>query len=98
MGFPRQEYWSGLSFPFPGNLPNQATEPGSPTFSGKFFTAWATREALYDCYLCKKKKRYYVYTDTEEKKGEDSKKLAIYNPRIEVLGEIKPANTLILDF
>ena len=23
MGFPRQEYWSGLSFPSPGDLPNQ---------------------------------------------------------------------------
>ena len=22
MGFPRQEYWSGLSFPSPGDLPN----------------------------------------------------------------------------
>ena len=30
MGFSRQEYWSGLSFPSPGNLPNPGTEPGSP--------------------------------------------------------------------
>ena len=27
MGFSRQEYWSGLPFPFPGDLPNQGTEP-----------------------------------------------------------------------
>ena len=26
MGFPRQEYWSGLSFPTPGDLPNPGTE------------------------------------------------------------------------
>ena len=26
MGFARQEYWSGLLFPSPGNLPNQGTE------------------------------------------------------------------------
>ena len=30
MGFSRQEYWSGLPFPFPGDLPDQRIEPGSP--------------------------------------------------------------------
>ena len=30
MGFPRQEYCSGLPFPSPGDLPDQGTEPGSP--------------------------------------------------------------------
>ena len=30
MGFPRQEYWSGLPFPSPGDLPNPGIEPGSP--------------------------------------------------------------------
>ena len=29
MGFPRQEYWSGLPFPSPGNLPNPGIEPRS---------------------------------------------------------------------
>ena len=32
MGFPRQEYWSGLSFPSPGYLPDPGIEPGSPAF------------------------------------------------------------------
>jgi len=27
MGFPRQEYWSGLSFPSPGNLPDPEINP-----------------------------------------------------------------------
>ena len=31
MEFSRQEYWSGLPFPSPGDLPNQGTEPMSPT-------------------------------------------------------------------
>ena len=31
MGFSRQEYWSGLAFPSPGELPNPGIEPGSPT-------------------------------------------------------------------
>ena len=31
MGFPRQEYWSGLPFPPPGDLPNPGIKPASPT-------------------------------------------------------------------
>ena len=30
MGFSRQEYWSGLPFPSPGDLPDPGVEPGSP--------------------------------------------------------------------
>ena len=30
MGFSMQEYWSGLSFPSPGDLPDPGIEPGSP--------------------------------------------------------------------
>ena len=32
MGFSRQEYWSGLPFPSPGDLPNPGIELGSPAF------------------------------------------------------------------
>ena len=31
MGFSRQEYWSGLPFPSPEDLPNPGVEPASPT-------------------------------------------------------------------
>ena len=30
VGFPRLDYWHGLSFPSPGDLPNSGIEPGSP--------------------------------------------------------------------
>ena len=30
MAFPRREYWSGLPFPPPGDLPDSAIKPGSP--------------------------------------------------------------------
>ena len=30
MGFSRQEYWSGLPFPSPGDLPNPGIQPGCP--------------------------------------------------------------------
>ena len=49
MGFPRQEYWSGLPFPPPGDLPDSGIKPGSPTLAGGFFTTEpATREAHPD--------------------------------------------------
>ena len=32
MGFSRQEYWSGLPFPSPGDLPNPGIKPRSPAF------------------------------------------------------------------
>ena len=38
MGFSRQEYWSGLPFPPPGDLPDPGTEPVSPALAGRFFT------------------------------------------------------------
>ena len=38
MGFFRQEYWSGLLFPSPGELPGPGIEPTSPALAGGFFT------------------------------------------------------------
>ena len=41
MGFSRQEYWSGLPFPFPGGLPREdpEIEPGSPTLEADTLTS-----------------------------------------------------------
>ena len=39
MGFPRQEYWSGLPLPPPGDLPDPRNEPVSPALAGGFFTS-----------------------------------------------------------
>ena len=38
MKFSRQEYWSGLPFPPPGDLPDPEIEPKSPELAGVFFT------------------------------------------------------------
>ena len=38
MGFPRQQYRSGLPFPSPGDLPNPGIELTSPVLAGGFFT------------------------------------------------------------
>ena len=48
MGFSRQEYWSGLAFPPPEDLPDPGIEAAShtpPSLSGGFFTTSATWEA-----------------------------------------------------
>ena len=37
MGFSRQEYWSGLPFPSPGDLPDPGIEPGPPALQADFF-------------------------------------------------------------
>ena len=37
MGFPRQDYWSGLLFPSPGDLPDPGVELVSPALAGGFF-------------------------------------------------------------
>ena len=37
MGFSRQEYWCGLLFPPPGDLPNPGIKSVSPVLTGKFF-------------------------------------------------------------
>jgi len=45
MGFSRQEYWSGLPCPSPGDLPGPGIEPVSPGFpalAGRFFTTSTT--------------------------------------------------------
>ena len=38
-GFPKQEYWSGLPFPSPGNLPNSGIEPRSPSLQADALTS-----------------------------------------------------------
>ena len=38
VGFSRQEDWSGLPCPSPGNLPHPGIEPRSPALAGGFFT------------------------------------------------------------
>ena len=39
MGFPGQEYWRGLPFPSPGDLPHPGIKPGSPTLQADALTS-----------------------------------------------------------
>ena len=50
MAFSRQEYWSGLPCPPPGDLPHPGTKPASlvsPAWAGRLFTTSATWEAIH---------------------------------------------------
>ena len=48
MGFPRQEYWDGLSFPSLGDLPHPGIKSMSPALAGRFFTTEPPGKALED--------------------------------------------------
>ena len=39
MGYPRQEYWSGLPSPIPGVPPGPGIKPVSPALADRFFTS-----------------------------------------------------------
>ena len=51
VNFPRQEYWSGLPFPAPGDLPHPGIKPmslASRALAGSLFTSWATKDTNID--------------------------------------------------
>ena len=54
MGFSRQEYWSGLPFSTPGNLPNAGIKPRSPVspaLGGGFFTTEPRGKPIITYYI-----------------------------------------------
>ena len=52
MGFSKQEYWSGLPFPSPGDLPNPGIERGSPTLQAVSLP-WQGRRHQFNSWLRK---------------------------------------------
>ena len=54
MGFSRQEYWSGLPFPSPGDLPDPGIEPKSPALQADALTSEPLGKPVISCYamLC----------------------------------------------
>ena len=84
MGFSRQEYWSGLPFPSPGDLPNPGIEPGSPTLQADSYhlshlgipgikTVFLNKKFLTTRKLKWKKKIYiYIYIHTHTHRDSSS--------------------------
>ena len=52
--FPKQEYWNGLPFPSPGDLPYPGIKPASPALAGRFFTTEPSGKpalTIHDSYI-----------------------------------------------
>ena len=73
MGFPRQEYWSGLPFPSPGDLPDPEIKLGSPALAGGFFTTEPPGKPVQCQYSTHN-------TSIGQKKRKKSGKVSEYNP------------------
>ena len=81
IGFPRQEYWGGLSFSSPGDLSDPGMEPASLKSSASavgFFTTSVTWEAAMNVYIRKNSLNYtlknnahlYLCSILQKKKGQ----------------------------
>ena len=57
MGFPRQEYYSGLLFPFPEDLPDPGIKPGFPALQADYLPSEPRGETLWLYITCQKRKR-----------------------------------------
>ena len=69
MGFSREEYWNGLPFPSPGDLPDAGIEPISllsPALAGGIFTTRATQAKTY---ITEKKKKRVIVVGRGQKGG-----------------------------
>ena len=62
MRFPRQ-FWSGLPFPSPGDLPDPGIKPWSPALAGRFFTTEPPgKPQIFQCTLLKEYCRCFNFT------------------------------------
>ena len=66
MGFPRQEYWRGFSFPPPGDLPDPETELKSPALAGGFFTTEPLGKRMTPVYCTVDSVQYQEKSTLEE--------------------------------
>ena len=55
VGFSRQEYWSGVPFPSPEDVPDQGIEPGSPALQADALPSKSPGKSLSNLLQCIKK-------------------------------------------
>ena len=75
MGFPRQEYWSGLPFAFPGDFPNSGIKPGPPSLQADSLPS----EPPWKPVFFFENKRLFPYRNKEIQKGKKKKPIAKAN-------------------
>ena len=66
MGFPSQEYWSGLPFAFPGDFPNSGIKPRPPSLQADSLPSEPPRKPVFFF----ENKRLFPYRNKEIQKGE----------------------------
>ena len=59
LGIPRQEYWSELPFPSPGDLPDPGIKPPSPVLAGRFLTTEPQEKLMYELTIWKERIRVH---------------------------------------
>ena len=74
IGFPRQEYWSGLPFLSPGDLSNSGLELEPLALAGRFFTVWAPWAQYTPTRVVKTQQQ--LSDNTNAGKGEEQQKLS----------------------
>ena len=67
MELSRQEYWSRVPFPFPGDLPDPEIEPTSPALAGKFFTTEPPGKPRHNIRKGRRKEK-----ETKENRAQDN--------------------------
>ena len=74
MGFSRQEYWSGLPFLSPGDLPDPGVEPGSPTFQADALTSEPPGKPIMYCTIVQRNHNLIIHSppleQLEDAKGQ----------------------------
>ena len=69
MRFSRQGYWSGLPFPFPGDLPNPGTESGSPALQADSLPTKLQGRPLFYFLLCRNVQHVYKNKNSQHVLG-----------------------------
>ena len=69
MGFSRQECWSGLPFPSPGDLPDPGIEPWSPTLQADALPSEPPGKPGEKPRQCIKKQRHHIANKAPSGKG-----------------------------
>ena len=97
MGFSRQECWSGLAFPSPGDLPNAGIKPGYPTFQADSLPSEPLGKLLPKCITLTKIKKIILKrkpifshrslcTITQHSSSQDRALFFFFNIDLAVLG------------
>ena len=99
MEFSRQEYWSGLPFPSPGDLHDPGIKPTSPALTGRFFTTESPGKPMKDfrksLFQIKKKNEW---EEEEQEEEEDAFKMQKHWVQVGALRKASKATKRKSDF